>query len=103
MAPLALIGCAAALFVVVDRMLSDDGGGGAEPNRAGQGSSSDTTEQRRRRRSRRVRRTTYTVKPGDTPSTIAEQTGVTVDELERLNPSLEPGLLTPGDRLRLRP
>ena len=43
------------------------------------------------------------VKPGDTPSSIAVKTGVTLAEIERLNPDLDPQLLAPGDRLKLRP
>ena len=34
---------------------------------------------------------------------IAEKTDVSIQRIARLNPRLEPGLLTPGDRLKLRP
>jgi LysM repeat protein len=39
---------------------------------------------------------------GDTPSTIAEKTGVPLDQLEELNPDIDPQQLSPGQRLRLR-
>jgi LysM repeat protein len=42
------------------------------------------------------------VRPGDTPSTIAERTGVPLEDLEALNPDIDPQQLTPGQRLRLR-
>lgn len=44
----------------------------------------------------------YDVQPGDTPSTIAERTGVPLERLETLNPDIDPQQLTPGQRLRLR-
>lgn len=44
----------------------------------------------------------YDVQPGDTPSTIAERTGVPLERLESLNPDIDPQQLTPGQRLRLR-
>lgn len=44
----------------------------------------------------------YNVQPGDTPSTIAERTGVPLERLESLNPDIDPQQLTPGQRLRLR-
>lgn len=43
----------------------------------------------------------YTVKPGDTPSGIADKTGVDLDTLLELNPDLDPQLLSPGQRLKL--
>ena len=45
---------------------------------------------------------TYTVKPGDTLGMIAEQTGVSVAQLQELNPDLDPQSLTVGERIRLR-
>lgn len=46
--------------------------------------------------------TSYVVKPGDTLSGIAAKTGVSVDELTALNPSVSPNALQTGQRLRLR-
>lgn len=44
---------------------------------------------------------TYTVQPGDTLGTIAEQTGVSVEELQELNPDVDSQALSVGDKIRL--
>ena len=44
----------------------------------------------------------YDVKPGESLSAISERTGVPVDQLAELNPSIDPLALVPGQRLRLR-
>ncbi len=44
---------------------------------------------------------TYTVRPGDTLSQIAQRHGTTVDELVRLNNIRNPNLIYPGQELRL--
>jgi len=44
----------------------------------------------------------YTVQSGDSLSAIAAKTGVALDSLERLNPTVDPATLQPGRRLRLR-
>lgn len=44
----------------------------------------------------------YTVRQGDVLSVIAERFGIGVDRLRQLNPTLDPRLLRPGMRLRLR-
>ena len=47
------------------------------------------------------KRKIYVVKLGDTPSGIAEKTGVSLEQLEKANPDLDPQLLAPGQRIRL--
>jgi LysM repeat protein len=44
---------------------------------------------------------TYTVRPGDTFGTIAERTGVSVEQLQELNPTTDPQALTVGEEIRL--
>ena len=44
----------------------------------------------------------YVVRSGDSLSTISVRTGVSVPELEALNPSADPNALQTGQRLRLR-
>ena len=43
------------------------------------------------------------VKAGDTPSGIAEKTGVPLSQILELNPDLDDQTLTVGDKLKLRP
>jgi LysM repeat protein len=45
----------------------------------------------------------YVVKPGDALTTISDRTGIPVDRLTELNPSVDPLALRPGARIRLRP
>jgi LysM repeat protein len=44
----------------------------------------------------------YTVKPGESLTSIAARTGVTLSRLQALNPRVNPDSLQPGQRLRLR-
>jgi LysM repeat protein len=46
---------------------------------------------------------TYTVRSGDTLSSISLDTGVPLDRLNQLNPRLDAQTLQPGQRLTLRP
>lgn len=104
LAPLALVGFVLALLLVLN-------GGGSDGERAGDGDSGSsspasatatpTSTPRPAASSKKPR--SYTVKPGDTPSAIADRTGVSLEEIERLNPDLDPQLLSPGDRIKLRP
>jgi LysM repeat protein len=101
LAPLALVGVSVALYMVVTSNMSDDET--TAPNRAtdtrpASSPNGDGEEEPTRRKGPRR----YVVKPGDTPSAIAEKTGVPLTEILRLNPDLDPQTLSPGQRLRLR-
>ena len=98
LAPLALLAVAFALYSIVHHSSDSSGNSGTS-----------ATEQRAtptpgaKQKSKKHHRTrTYTVKPGDTPSGIAEKTGVPLTTLEALNPGLDPQALSPGTRLKLR-
>ena len=94
LAPLALVAVAFALFSI----LGGGDGGGEEPATTKQPSATATaTPKKAGKRKRKV----YVVKPGDTPSGIAEKTGVTLEQLEEANPDLDPQLLAPGQRIKL--
>lgn len=102
LAPLAVVAFLLALMMVLSS--SGDGGGEASPAASATAeptatpdSSSEPSDNRRR-----STRRTYTVRPGDTPSAIAERTGVPLEQLEALNPDIDPQQLSPGQRLRLR-
>jgi LysM repeat protein len=104
LAPLALVATVVALFVIVSPSSDDEPE--TSPNRTsessqpngesgdGQGEDGGDGERKGPRR--------YTVRPGDTPSAIAERTGVPLETILELNPDLDPQTLSPGQRLKLR-
>jgi LysM repeat protein len=96
LAPLALVAFTVALIMVIS---SGNGSqGGEEPASNSQPAATATpSATAERKRKRKV----YVVKPGDTPSGIAEKTGVSLEQLEEANPDLDPQLLAPGQRIRL--
>jgi LysM repeat protein len=102
LAPLALLGFMLALFLIVSHSSSSDGSGGSDPRttqeRATTTPASDGGKSSSGKRAKRF----YTVKPGDTPSAIAEKTGVPLSQIEQLNPTLDPQTLAPGERIKLR-
>lgn len=100
LAVLALAGVSVALYTVVTRT-------GAGPDAvAPRESATGTTEEGRpaasSTRRRRSGRRTYTIRAGDTPSGIAERTGVPVSRLLDLNPDLDAQALQTGTKLKLR-
>jgi len=100
-APLALVTCAVALAVVVTR--ADSGESPTRQDRPASTEREQTQSTRTRERSRSAGPRSYVVKAGDTPSAIAERTGVTLERILTLNPDIDPQTLSTGTRLRLRP
>ena len=97
----AAIGAVVVAFVVIIVLIGsslggDDSGGagGSQPVVHKQGKSKSTSGGDRK---------VYVVKPGDCClSQIAEKTGIDIDELEQLNPGLDPQAIHSGDRVKLR-
>jgi teichoic acid transport system ATP-binding protein len=100
LAPLAVVAVGVAFYAVLDHNLSDDGPSSSPP--AAQRDASQTTKASQSKSSKKRKRKTYVVKAGDTPSAIAEKTGVPLAEIQRLNPDLDPQLLAPGTKIKLR-
>jgi LysM repeat protein len=101
LAPLALLAVAVALYLIVADSLNGGSGGGAsttEQQSTGKPAAKGGSPAKKHKHSKRF----YTVKPGDTPSGIAEKTGVPLSKIEKLNPGLDPQALSPGTRLKLR-
>ena len=94
LAPLALVAFAVALFSILG---GGDGGGEEPANTLQPRATATATKTPASKRKRKV----YVVKPGDTPSGIAEKTGVSLEQLEEANPDLDPQLLAPGQRIRI--
>ena len=99
LAPLALVAVAIALFMVVSSSKEEKGGSGSPGQTSGnQPAASPTAEGKSERKGPRR----YRVKTGDTPSSIAEKTGIPLEQILRLNPDLDPQTLAPGQRIKLR-
>jgi LysM repeat protein len=99
LAPLALVAFGIALFMVVTSSSTDPET--EAPNRATESRPADSPNGEEGEPQRKGPRR-YRVKPGDTPSSIAEKTGVPLEDILRLNPDLDPQTLSPGQRIRLR-
>jgi len=94
-APLALLAAAVAVVVVVQA--SKPGSSSSSP------SATRTAVTQPARQTRRTAPRAYVVKVGDTLTVIADKTGVSLDEIQRLNPDVDPNALQTGERLRLAP
>lgn len=99
LAPLALVGFALALFLVLSNGLGEEGG---PPPKNTVETPNGNGKPAKRSSRKRTRKKTYVVKEGDTPSSIAEKTGVDLETIVDLNPDIDAQTLNPGDRLRLR-
>jgi LysM repeat protein len=100
LAPLALVVFAVALVVVI--ATSSVGGGGDDTDDADRGSPTAATTTARTETEAPRGPATYTVKTGDTLNAIADRTGLTVEEIEELNPELDPQALLAGQKIKLR-
>jgi LysM repeat protein len=100
-APLALIAVAVAVAVVVanSEVTGGDSSEGGQPTATQANDTETTTTQGRQ--GRRLRRN-YVVKPGDSFGSISEKTGVSLAQLEQLNPDVDPQALVVGQRIKLR-
>jgi hypothetical protein len=105
LAPIALVVFAIAALVI---LASAGGGGHKESSAPTKAEQRDLRVERQRatRRQRVVstfaRRGVYIVRTGDTLGGIAEKTGVPIERLQELNPTLDPQALTSGQRIKLR-
>ncbi len=99
LAPAALIATFLALFILIG------GGGGGDESPVDSGGTkpaattpSSTSKSSSSKKSSSKR---YTVKPGDTPSSITEKAGMPLERLLELNPDIDPQALSPGQKLKL--
>jgi LysM domain len=105
LAPASLVVFAIVLLIVVIASLT--GGGDSSSSRQERPLLSQTTQRdrararQRRADARRAKRGVYVVRAGDNLFTIATRTGVPIDTLRALNPTLDPQGLVTGQRVRL--
>src|SRR5829696_8587725 len=97
LAPLALVGFVIALLVVINGAGPD----GSSEKTGSKPATSATATPAKKQKARKQRKR-YTVKAGDTPSGIAEKTGVPLSQILELNPDLDDQSLTVGDKIKLR-
>jgi LysM repeat protein len=99
LAPLALVTCAVTIYVVVDHELGPDSKSkttSSTNSKTGTDATSTSTT-----KSTKKRKTTYTVKSGDSLSVIAAKTGTDVGSLQEANPDVDAAALHPGQKLKL--
>lgn len=105
LAPAALVIFAIVFLIVIVGSL-----GGDENSSQAERPTTSSVRQRDRAQTRDRSQTTarrgkprfYVVRTGDSLALIAEKTGVTLEQLRVLNPSLDPQGLVTGQRVRLR-
>lgn len=91
-AALALVGAVLVVVVIVGAAMNDD---------------SSPQEQRterpaKKQKQQRPKVETYTIETGDTLTSIAQETGVSVNRILELNPEVDPQILVAGETLKLR-
>lgn len=100
LAPAALAAAAVAVYLVgFGGSGSKSDSGSAPASRAGKRTTSTQSKAAVKKR----KATTYTVRAGDVLSGIAVKTGVSVDDLQRLNPKVDAQTLRVGQKLKLAP
>jgi LysM repeat protein len=91
LAPIALAATIAGTYIIVHNALT-----------AKQTTTQARTVARPRARGRFARAKYYAVQAGDSLTSIAAKTGISLTALEALNPHVDPNSLQTGQRLRLR-
>ena len=111
--PLALLAALAAVFAIVSATTGDEGSSDPAPQATQEqkkdGGSKRTSTDRERTSTGETEtsttpasgRKTYKVRPGDTLAGIAEETGVSIDEIQELNPGVDSNSLSIGQELKL--
>jgi LysM repeat protein len=94
LAPIALVATIAGTYLIVHS--------GLKKHSSTTSSQSATATRASRARRRFARQKFYVVQPGDSLSSIAAKTGISVATLEALNGNLDPNSLQTAQRLRLR-
>ena len=92
-AALALIGAVLAVVVVVSLAMDSDTS--SRDEKKGQRTQKES-------KPKRSKAATYTVETGDTLTSIAQETGVSVNRIIELNPDVDPQILATGETLKLR-
>lgn len=101
LAPLALVVAALVVLLVVTGSLGgDDDGDGGKRNRE---QTATTGCQPNESGRQAISQGYYVLQPGDDFASLAEETCIEVEEIQRLNPNLDPQLLPQGGCVDLKP
>lgn len=104
LAPLALIVVVVAFLAVVN----GSGNGGSSTSDGATTPTVTTTSTTKKKaavvkaKKKASSRSTYTVQVGDTLGSIASKTGVPLDQIESLNPNVDPHAMVTGQKIRLK-
>ncbi len=101
-APIALVAFGVAFFIII---LTSLGGGDDGSDKSGErGSRTQTVKTTKTTKTTQetTEERAYVVEPGDNLATIAEETGISMAELEELNPDVDPRGLVAGQKLKLK-
>jgi LysM repeat protein len=103
LAPLALIAFTVAVLAIVmgSGVTSDDSSSGSAGARDLPAAADRTTTTSTGQKQKQIPKT-YTIKANDTLSGIAARWGTTVEQLQELNPELDPQGLVAGQKIKLR-
>lgn len=102
LAPVSLV-LFAVIFLIVIVASLDGGSDSVESERPPARSRAEQPERRPEKEpSRGGGQRVYVVKSGDTLAAIADKTGVSIEQLQALNPELDPRALVTGQRVTLR-
>jgi LysM repeat protein len=100
LALLALIGAAAAIVLVVQASSGDDSS--SKKNVPTKQAKKGKKGKDKKGKDKKSSPKTYTVQSGDNLTSIAQETGISVAEIQQLNPSVDPLALVEGEKLKLR-
>jgi LysM repeat protein len=104
LAPIALVACAVVVYSVVNAgLLSDEPASTSPASKSSTTSKSGSKRSTSSKRRSAKRRRTYTVKAGDTLSSISAKTGVSLERIQGLNPELDSQSLQTGQLVKLSP
>jgi LysM repeat protein len=101
LAPLALVTCAVAIYVVVNQELLSDDSGGAKTTSSTRTTGTSTAKTATTKRKATKKSKTYIVKAGDSFSVIAAKEGIDIAALQEANPDVDASALHPGQKLKL--
>jgi len=102
LAPISLIAFVLVLLIVIASSGTDEDSGDSGGSISQQTEQVSTNGETTTTTTPAVSGKFYTVKTGDTLAAIAEQVGVSVAQLQELNPALDPQALVSGQKIRIR-